>query len=174
MSNAAALTVTELEARAAAIDSALALVRVEIERNSALAAVFFYNAQGRHQLKRLRSMLEMAMVDLTDAQLEMIVTKLERMPADVVPVLETAERQAQAMRLLERQCLAYVRGTVTQVEELTDRLRVEAARPDRHVLVVVPPTLTSAMQHRAMMANSLLRPITRDPAEAHPDPDYGF
>lgn len=171
---AVAFTVSELQARAEAVEAMLALARIEFERHAALAAAFAYNTAGRYQLRRFNSILDAHWNDLRDEQLEELAAKLERIPRLVGPVLDEGERHGVGKRGLERRMFKSVRESMNQVEVLIERLRTEAARGTRPQLAIAVPQLSEPMLRQAMLASVLLRRVKPDPVDSHPDPDYGL
>ena len=69
--------IAELEARASAVDSVLALARVRMERQGAMVRVGFYLCQGRYHFMKLVSSLEAYSDDLRGYELDEIADALD-------------------------------------------------------------------------------------------------
>jgi len=69
--------IAELEARASAVDSVLALARVRMERQGAMVRVGFYLCQGRYHFMKLVSALEAHSDDLRGYDLDEIAYALD-------------------------------------------------------------------------------------------------
>jgi hypothetical protein len=72
-----ALMIAELEARASAVDSVLALARVRMERQGAMVRGGFYLCQGRYHFMKLVSALEAHSDDLRGYDLDEIADALD-------------------------------------------------------------------------------------------------
>jgi hypothetical protein len=172
------LAFTELEARASAVDSFLALARVQVERRAAHVANvtggFWYACLGRHQLTKFDKALGAIWNDLRDPDMVELANMLARCTKEIAPARQHAEGKVSQMGPAERLVVAKLCALVDDAERLSQKLYAEASKGLRPKFTPSGPGLTPYAMHQAAFASAFLQPVSPDPADATADPDYGF
>jgi hypothetical protein len=160
------LAVTELQARAYALDSALGLLRLELERGCDIPPIVRYFWKGRREFNKLIRLLRSHWDCLSYSQLARVADILE-MAELLNPLQDTRDDH----HWWERKLCDALSGLQTDVDALVGHLRLEAHRRMR---AFGSASLSPYQRQQAAFANVFLRRVTPDPAEALADPDYGF
>ena len=166
-----ALTFTELEGRASAIDSMLTLARVHLERNAAALGSMVYVCWGNYQFSKLVNSFNSVHAEIKEHDLRELGDTLDRVVSVVGPHVRRIDPAS--LNALERIPRKSVLNLVTRVEKLVVQIRLEENKR-RKLVRKGSPALPPQLYRDAIMASVMLRPTTPDPVERHPDPDYGF
>lgn len=162
----ALIAVTELQARALAVDTALAELRVEIERDRDFVTIWCYQWRARRAFSKLQRALIAHRNGLSAHQLNRVADLLE-----MSEVLNPYEGERHALRFFERPVYRKICSLKTEVESTVESLR-------RQALVLressSSPRLSPYQARQAAFTNAFLRRVATDPAERLADPDYGF
>jgi hypothetical protein len=120
-----ALIRTELEARASAVDSALALACVRIARQTAMVRVGFYLCQGRYHFMKLVSALDSCSHELRVYEVDEIAAALDATARRLAPGLRV--ESAGRPRLFERLVRSHAVRLFNDLHELVARLHKQSA-----------------------------------------------